>query len=320
MRKALGFSFHLVVGLVTTCSLVAKADGVGPWPLSQPYLWSTNPFAPVGGVVLLEQPGTVDNLVMGNLGTGGKNSWWLPYGSLNDVAWQERMCMAQLSLPPNTPVTNLHVKVLDQATVGKHGWAIIFKDSESRILDFGVRPHFSRGYFAPHEWDGTNWVTWVSGSTFTPQYERPRHGADYYTMDFTQNGDGTITWVVEGFDGSSMTAFLSPTTNTTTVAYGPITEVHLNASTTDTTTQNYKWTEFSALPQVYSPPTLNMTPSSGDLLFSWRSPWNNFLLQANPDLNTITWTNVPDSTSDDGTNITVTIPIGPGNLFYRLSN
>jgi len=317
MNRQINYSHRLaavaiMAGLAVT--LTANGDTIGAWPSSQPYLWSTNPFSPVCGTVSLQ---ALDTLQMGSYGSGSKNAWWLPYGSLNGSAWAERLCVAKLLNGASAPVTNIHVKLLDQrGASGNNGWAVIFRDGAGRLLDFGVRPFYRSAYIMAHEWDGTNWVNWAGSDFFTPYYERSTVNPAYYTIDFIQNADGTLTWTIACSDA---TALDFPATNTTSIAYGSITEFYLSASTPATASVNYKWTEFSVVPQVYSPPTLGMTRSGGDLDFSWPSPWNNFVLQANPDLNTTTWTNLPDATNDDGTNVTVTIPIGPGNLFYRLA-
>jgi len=302
--------------MVVVFFLTFAANGatIGPWPTSQPYLWDPNPFSPVCGTVSIQ---ALDTLQMGSYGTGSKNAGWLPYGSLNGMEWQERLCVAKLINGANTPATNIHVKVLDQrGASGGNGWAVIFKDSTGRLLDFGVRPFYRPAYIMAHEWNGANWVNWAGDDLFTPYYTRSTVNPAYYTMDFIQNADGTLTWTIACSDP---TAVDFPATNTSSIAYGLITEVYLNASSSAASSVNYKWTEFSVSPQVYSPPVLNLEPISSSVRLSWLSPWSNFVLQANPDLNTTTWTNVPDATSDDGTNVTVTIPIGLGNRFFRLS-
>jgi hypothetical protein len=304
--------------LITTLAVAAFATAgtIPQWPATEPYSWDTAPFTPVCGVVSIQ---ALDTLQMGSYGTGSKNAWWLPYGSVSGAAWSERLCIAKLINPTNTPLTNIHVKVLDQSgSSGKHAWALILKDSAGRILDFGVRPFYKTAYLMPHEWDGTSWPNYSGNGFFTPYYERPRHGNDYYTMDFTQNGDGTITWILDGY--SPTAGQILNVTNTTGVAYGNITEVYLSASTTDTTTQNQKWTEFSVLPQVYSPPPLKIAPAGPtDVTLSWPSPWTtSFLVQTNADLNTTAWGDVTTTPNDDGTTITVTLPIEAGNQFFRL--
>jgi len=294
-------------------TFIVNAAHVGPWPASQSYLWSTNPFSPVCGIVSIQ---ALDTLQMGSYGSGSKNAWWLPYGTLNGNAWSERLCIAKLLNGANSAVTNIHVKLLDQrGASGANGWAVIFKDSAGRILDFGVRPFYRPPYIMAHEWDGTNWVNWAGNDYFTPYYERSLVDPAYYTMDFIQNGDGTLTWTIVCSDAAAQDF---PATNTSSIAYGSITEVFLSASAPATVSVNYKWTEFSVLPQVYSPPALKIAPVNSDVLLSWRSPWSNFVLQANPDLNTTIWTNVTEVPTDDGTNCMVTIPIEPGNRFFRL--
>jgi len=302
---------------LATASAAAAAE-IGPWPTNQPYLWSTNPFAPVCGVVY-QQPDYLNNLVMGNFGTGSKNPSWLPYAGL-DASYSERLCIAQLVGSAASPVTNIHVRVLDQATVGKHGWAILLKDGAGKLLDFGVRPFFARGFLAPHEWNGAAWTNHAGGTAFSPQYERPRHGTDYYTVDFSQNDDGTITWSVAGLNGAAGTNFLDAS-GTTLTAYGPITQVYLNAATTDTTWQNYKWTEFNVSPQVFSPPPLRIALTNvGDVVLSWPAPWTtNFVLQAREDLGPAGWAAVTNPPVEDLSTISVVLPAGPGARFFRLA-
>jgi len=265
-----------------------------------------------------QQADAPNNLVMANYHTGQKNTGWLPYGSINGSAWEERVCVAKLIGTDNAPVTNVHVKILDQrGASGANGWAVIFKDSAGRILDFGVRPFFRSAYIMAHEWNGTNWVNWAGNNFFTPYYERSLVNPAYYTMDFAQNGDGTLTWTVICSDA---TALYFPTTNTSSIAYSSITEVYLGASTTSASTSTtYKWTEFSVLPQLLNLPTLNIERIVSSVRLSWMSVWSNFVLQANSDLSTTIWTNVTEVPTDDGTNITVTIPMGAGNRFYRLT-
>lgn len=298
-------------------AFIGQAADIGPWPTNQPYLWSTNPFSPVCGLVY-QQADLPNNLVMASYHSGQKNGAWLPYGSINGSAWEERLCVAKLIRTATAPVTNIHVKVLDQrGASGANGWAVIFKDSAGRILDFGVRPFFRPPYIMAHEWNGTNWVNWAGNNFFTPYYERSGVNPAYYTMDFAQNGDGTLTWTIHCSDSSALSF---PATNTSSIAYGAITEVYLGASTTSASTSvNYKWTEFSVLPQLLNLPTLNVERIASSVRLSWLSSWSNFVLLANPDLNTTTWTNVTEVPADDGTNITVTIPIEAGNRFFRLT-
>jgi hypothetical protein len=312
----------LLVLATLTLTVSASAAQLGPWPTSQPYLWVTNPFTPACGNVF-QQSDAPNNLVMANYQTGSKNTWWLPYNPL-DSNYAERLCIAQLLGNNSTPLTNVHVRVLDQGKTQKHGWAVVLKDNAGRILDFGVRiggttlTFGASGKIAPHQWDGTNWVNYVSGDVWSPWYARPRTGADYYVIDFTQNPDGTITSIIEGLNATVGT-FLQDT-NTTVVAYGPITAVVLNAMTVDSNWVNYKWTEFSVSPQVISPPPLSIAPTNtAEVALWWPSPWTtNVVVQTNADLTTSGWGDVIAAPADDGVNILLTLPIEAGNRFFRL--
>ena len=283
---------------------------VAPWPATEPYSWETKPFSPVCGTVSVVPP---DVLQMSGIGTGSKNAWWLPY-SILDTNYGERLCIAGFVF--STTVTNVHAKVFDPSKSGANGWAIILKDSDGRILDFGLRTYFANKQLTAHQYDGTNWVNRYFA-------DRPRlSGNDYYAMNFTNNSDGTITWSLESqiWDAGAGVFNYSTNTENTTVTYGNITEVYLNAMTKDTTTANYKWTEFSTSPEIISPPPLYIAPTnSTDTILWWPSPWTtNFTLQTNTDLSTTSWGAVINAPADDGTNISVTLPIGPGNQFFRL--
>ncbi len=306
--------------IITTLALTASASAsfIGPWPTTNAFMWQTNPFSPVCGKAEIlkadtSPPGPAQGVIqMSGIGTGSKNAWWLPY-SILDANYGERLCMARFVF--DSPVTNVHARVFDPSKTGANGWAIILKDSSGRILDFGLRTYFANKQVRAYQYDGTNW---------TPRYfyDRNRTGNDYYSMNFTNNSDGTITWSLEAMIWDSAGGVFNYSTNTenTTVTYGNITEVYLNAMTKDTTTANYKWTEFSTSPAVISPPPLQIAPTNtAEVALWWPSLWTtNFVVQTNGDLSSTSWGAVTNTPTDDGTNISMTLPLEPGNQFFRL--
>ncbi len=301
-----------------TLAAWASAGTIPQWPATQPYTWDTAPFTPVSGTVSIQ---ALDTLQMASYGSGSKNDWWLPYGTLNGSAWAERLCVANLINGGNTAVTNIHVKVLDQrGASGGNGWAVIFIDTAGRIFDFGVRPFYRPPYIMAHEWDGTSWVNWAGNDFFTPYYTRSTVNPAYYTMDFAQNADGTLTWTIAGWDPTNLDFLAS--TNTSSIAYGAITGVYLSASAPATASVNYKWTEFSVSPQVFSPPTLHIAPTNAtEIALWWPSAWTtNFVVYTNADLSTTTWGLVTNTPTDDGTSSRMTLPIEARNQFFRLRN
>ena len=64
--------------------------------------------------------------------------------------------------------------------------------------------------------------------------------------------------------------------------------------------------------------TITLNAPSTTVTLSWPSPSTGFGLQANTNLMTTNWSAVAQSPSDDSTFKTVTVPVGPGNWFYRL--
>jgi len=133
------------------------------------------------------------------------------------------------------PFPYIHTKVFDARTTGQHGWAVLLYDDTGKVLDFGVRYTPSAvGYVAARVYDGSAW-------SFSNIHDR-NSGDKYYTIDFVQNPDGTITvstdeWVVAG-GGAGLVTYTTP------IAYGNITEIYLTASSSNKTSFNYKYTEF----------------------------------------------------------------------------
>jgi hypothetical protein len=232
--------------------------------------------------------------------------------ALPDRLRRRKDVAARLLIPPGTNVQTIHAKVYDPGTAGKHSWAIVLKDSFGRILDFGIRASLATAQIKDRQYDGTSWTNTTSPAYWT----RYRGGNDYYTMDFTNNADGTVSWGMLYWNPTNTYS----ASGKTFVTYTNIAEIYLNVMTADNTGSGvtYRWTEFSVSPQIYSPPVLNIAPVSSDVLLSWLSPWSNFVLQANSDLNTAIWTNVTEVPTDDGTNVIVTIPIELGTRFFRL--
>ena len=68
-------------------------------------------------------------------------------------------------------------------------------------------------------------------------------------------------------------------------------------------------------------PVLKIEPSSGSFMLSWIVPSTIFALQQNPDLSTTNWTDVTAKPSLNYTNLNyeLTLPAGPGAMFYRLA-
>ena len=67
-------------------------------------------------------------------------------------------------------------------------------------------------------------------------------------------------------------------------------------------------------------PTLGITLSGTDLVLSWPAlaAYADFSLQENSDVATTNWTAVTNTPVNDGTSITVTLPVPSSNQFYRL--
>lgn len=311
--KQIPASRTLLIACGLALTLAANAAEIGPWPTSQPYMWQTNPITPVCGTVSID---TLNSLLLSGFGSGSK-AVWLPYDSISNN-YSERMCLARLAFSTSTPVTNVHVRIYDPGKVNKHGWAVILVDSSGRIFDFGVRGFFAAAWVIPHQYDGSSWSNYdVATKVWTPRYVRSRYGDDYYTLDFTHNSDGTISWSLS--EDSYLTNVFSGITGTSVVLYTNVNQVYLNASTSDTQSGNYRCTEFSVAPAVTSPPPVSITQVAPDFVLSWPSVFTtNFVLQANEDLSSTNWTAITNEPLDDLTTITVTVPSLPGNRFFRL--
>jgi hypothetical protein len=170
---------------------------------------------------------------------------WLPYATYPtgtpSAYTGERMTTAGLILDPGEVLSSVHLRVYDPSpSSGRSGWAAILKDTSGNILDFGIRGFYAPAQIRPHQFD-VDTLSWNFGATIS----RVRTGNNYYSMDFSQNIDGTINWSIDGLENG--VAWASPISGTTTVAYGALSELYLNSHTSDTTGNglNYRWTEFS---------------------------------------------------------------------------
>jgi hypothetical protein len=215
-------------------------------------MWETQPLTGyASGPVSIVAP---DVLQTASAASPPKNAWFVPcdltYGGTTYGG--DRWTLAKLQGVPAGGVTSLHAKVYDPGGTGSHGWSLVLKDAGGKILDFGIWAHAATGKIYPFQYDGSSWA---AGS---PWFSRYKSGNDYYTIDLSQNLDGTLSWTITGLkvsDGSTYTG-----TGTTTVAYGTIVDVYLTGRTQTTAAVNFKWTEFSYVPE---PATLTLLALSG---------------------------------------------------------
>ena len=242
MRKSTVIT--LALALLTTFALLAPASAsvIGDWPAGSGVYWEDQPIPGyTGGPVTLTPPSMTTQVSTAAPKYAGL---WLPYVQYQTgtpSTWGgERMTTAGLILDPGAVLDAVHLRVYDPATTGKDGWAAILKDTAGNILDFGIRGFWASAQIKPHQFDAGT-LSWDFDGTIS----RVRTGNNYYTMDFSQNPDGTIDWTIDGLENG--VAWANPISGTTTVAYGALSEVYLSASTSDTTGngRNYRWTEFS---------------------------------------------------------------------------
>jgi hypothetical protein len=66
-------------------------------------------------------------------------------------------------------------------------------------------------------------------------------------------------------------------------------------------------------------PAVSVTQTQQSLTLSWPAEPSGFQLQATTNLSSTQWTNVPIIPVPQGTNLTVTLPVGPGAQFFRLT-
>jgi len=65
-------------------------------------------------------------------------------------------------------------------------------------------------------------------------------------------------------------------------------------------------------------PPVSLKYSQQSLVLTWPAEPSGFQLQASPNLSSTQWTNVSTTPVPQGTNLTVTLPVGPGTQFFRL--
>jgi len=307
-----GGSTRLAAAVMAMASMMhavtISAALIGPWPVNTTNQWEDQPIAGYTGGALSISSTPGDGLLNMPVATGApKNATWLPYASYTG----ERMVAAQLSLAPATALSTVHIRVYDPATTGKHGWAVILKDSSGKILDFGIRPVFASAQIIPHQYDGATWTT-------SPTMSRVRTGNNYYSMDFARNSDGAWAWTIAANENN---ANFWTNNGVTAVQYGDISELYLNVMTADTTGAGitYKWTEFNyTIVGGPSLPALSITRSNAFVVLAWPTAATGFLLQETETV-TAGWTNAAQSPNDDGANQSVLLPMLAGSRFFRLS-
>jgi hypothetical protein len=76
------------------------------------------------------------------------------------------------------------------------------------------------------------------------------------------------------------------------------------------------WSLFAM--QTPGSPLLTIMPGGANGVISWPSPSTGFVLEENSTLDTLGWTSVTNSISDNGATRSVTVSVFPGNRFYRL--
>src|SRR5207249_7170371 len=77
------------------------------------------------------------------------------------------------------------------------------------------------------------------------------------------------------------------------------------------------WSIVAVVPTAGAP-SLTILHSGSNVIVSWPSPATGFGLEQNTALSAVNWIGIGQVPNDDGTNKTVTLPISPGNRFYRL--
>ncbi|HYA79130.1 MAG TPA: LamG-like jellyroll fold domain-containing protein, partial [Candidatus Nitrosopolaris sp.] len=65
-------------------------------------------------------------------------------------------------------------------------------------------------------------------------------------------------------------------------------------------------------------PQLSISRRAGDVILSWPAAQATFQLQSATGLTPVSWTNVATNTVQNGSTLTVTLPVGPGTQFFRL--
>ena len=143
----------------------------------------------------------------------------------------------------------------------------------------------------------------------------PRPTATYPTNWLRLKRTGSV---ISGFCGNNgldwtFVGAVDSATNTAG-AYGPTVRLGLAVSShaagvlTEAVMSNYGLAK--------ERPVLTVTPGAGEIIVSWPAASIGWTLQATPSLDgpSVIWTNVPGSASVD----LLHIPVGPGNLYYRM--
>jgi len=77
------------------------------------------------------------------------------------------------------------------------------------------------------------------------------------------------------------------------------------------------WSLYSVI-QTEGAPLLSITQSNGYAILSWTSPSTGYELEQTPALSGSSWNSVTNPPADNGTIKTVTLPVQPGDKFFRL--
>ena len=77
------------------------------------------------------------------------------------------------------------------------------------------------------------------------------------------------------------------------------------------------WSLYSVV-QTEGVPLLSITQSNNYAILSWPLPSTGYGLEQTPSLSTASWTSVTNIPADNGTIKSVTLPVQPGNKFFRL--
>jgi hypothetical protein len=195
---------------------------------------------------------------------------------------------------------------------------IMARQINDLTLVFPGDRHFLSGAFTADPARNNNFVEYredTDGITTAPGAPRP--GATYPTNWLRLKRTGSV---MQGFSGpngldwSPMTA-VDSATNTAgaypaTVRLGLAVTSHNIAQTTEAV--------FLTFGAAKERPVFTITRSGDNVILSWSASGLGWALQASPSLAPpdVNWTTVPGST----TTTTVTLPIGPGNQFFRLAN
>lgn len=140
------------------------------------------------------------------------------------------------------------------------------------------------------------------------------NGQEVYRVNMPAGPVNAYTFATSGIDVSDYT--VSPFFEVTNLVSGRnliAVEVHQNSATSsDSLFGTAILAQINDFEIVYfESPTLGIRTQDGNVILEWAAP--GFRLQQNSDLNTTNWIDVPD-----GNTSPVTLPIGQGNMFFRL--